>query len=517
MTRRAVLTFGLVLALLALAVLVPPRWPTGSPSAVVPACAARPEADCLLDIGTAILLAERESSPGSSWFGPLVAAGRLDEAEAILALHREREGASPEEARASARDGLSVIRFTHEIQAGVTLEEALASLPEANGSHLYTAGIGLLNGTFHVIPGLTPNHTPSPSDQVIVAALASRILLWASTDPERVPAWQLTRAAELFALLGDRARVLETLQLMKEHGADPVGLHEPVYEVVGSKAVLDLADLTDPSSAILLERAAMVERDDVRAAEHLQRAFDFEEIQEVWPDFSGMLRVVERAADRDLPSTTRTLADQMVQLAETESENPFRVFDHIKAAKALLRAGADRQEITEQLDRARALFPSRLQDVVAFGLISGPMQWEGSGLADEAKRGIAAVLVSLGDVERGVELLHAMTYPEQGWLDLTELDLPVPVLDALLGAARRQLPSESAAYVAGQFARKIISSERTPQQDAWALKVARELARVPQPWRFTRVRQPRRWPSWRSIRATRRLGSARWKLWHARP
>lgn len=250
--------------------------------------------------------------------------------------------------------------------------------------------------------------------------------------------------------------------------------------MAGPGTVLALADPSDTSFANLLQRAGEAEEDPALAAQHFTRAFDLYARETPWPDFDLMLRIVKAISERGLASHARVLADRMVQLANDSAGAPFHMFHRLDAAQALHDSGAARDAVSEQIAIAVSQFPSDGSDIVGVGLISGLMRWEPSGLADNARAGIAGLTAEIGDIETAVALLDQVTHPVTAWTKLTDRDLPVAALQTLREAASRQLPAEDAAYVAARLAHMAVVFRRSTDHEAWALRVAWDLGADPQ-------------------------------------
>ena len=275
-------------------------------------------------------------------------------------------------------------------------------------------------------------------------------------------------AAKLRAALGDRGGAVEVLRKMNTRDLPGhmwlSGISVELLQVVGLDAALALADPSKRTFPKLLLRAGSAEPDPTKAAEHLARAFDIHSSRSPWPGFNLMLRVVAAAADRGLLQEARIFADRMVELAAIYADAPFGVFHGLDAAEALHLADAAPDEVSQQISLAVSQFPESGSEAVALGLVSGPMLWESSGLADEARGRVAAISAEIGDLDTTARMLDRLSEPMTQWLYLTDRDLPVAALDALRETAWRLLPAEDAAYVTGQFARMIVADGRTFDQ-----------------------------------------------------
>lgn len=455
----------------------PPQKATRAKAA---ACRESPHPECLLDLGVALLLDQRELTSSNSWLANFAMSGRIDDAEAVFRGLAERSGASPDDAAKSARRVTGRYRLATELRAGIILDAALATLPEVDGSDLWLVGLDLLGRRPFGRPASFASEAPGDAERELVAALATRILAWNRSSPQRAQDYHLEYAAKLRAALGDRDGTVEVLREMSTRDLPGhmwlSGLSVELLQVVGPDAALALADPLDRTFPTLLLRAGSAEQDPTKAAEHLAGAFEIHASRSPWPDFNLMLRVVKAAADRGLAQETRVFADRVVELAESYAEAPFGVFHGLDAAEALHLADAASDEVSQQISLAVSQFPESGSEAVALGLVSGPMLWESSGLADEARGVVAAISAEIGDHETSVRMLGRLSEPVPQWLYLMDRNLSVATLDVLHEAVWRLLAPEDAAYVTGQFARMFVMHERTFARKAWALRIARELA-----------------------------------------
>jgi hypothetical protein len=486
--RRLTLLLAATMAGFAVAVLTSSPPPPKAPSrAAVSACRDAPDADCLLAIGTA-LLAPDAMRAHAHWVSALDAAGRLDTAADLLIAAAVRDGATPEAALRQVRRDLAGRYLARELARGGTLGEAVASVPEVDGAALSFAARRIMGRPTDGWLGLLPPEDPDPEERETAAEIAQLFFAWAETDPARVRDHHAEDLVDLYVLLGDRDGAAAALGLARSRGRDLKSISDDAFRLLGPETVLADIDRSDPGNAILLERAGSAEPDDAKAAAYLSHAFAIHATRDLWPDHHDMLRVVRRARDRSLPAA-RSLAHRMADLAEHEGINPFRAFAHLDTAMALLETGAGEGEVRAQLGRARALFPSDPNARVAVGLVSGPMQWERFGLADEARGQSAAILLRLGDLDAAVAELAASREPLPVWLGLVRADLPVLLRDRLVAAAFLTLPEEEAQIFAARMltwniwapwvqttATRIAS--HTGGTEAWGADLALSLAQV---------------------------------------
>lgn len=449
-------------------------WEKDSSADQIAACRSNVTADCLLDIGV-LLMSQKQSQridtrPGTQ----LAALGRLEDAQALFLQQALDRGQTKEAASVTALRAISTHQLLAELNVGLDLEAALLEVPYAHVGNLWLAGLELLGEDPYGVRPFHSGEPPLPHSSSVVAAMASHIVLWVKTGSPKSSAWQLKYAAELRARLGDQAGVLEVLQQM-EFNAQSAIFSEHVFRVAGVDAVLTMVQQSEGSYPHSLLVAAGAESDSERAEALLSKAFDIFANRKVWPDFGLMERAVRRGADLGYLTHARSLADRMAELADT-TEYPFEVFAHIDTANALYFAGAEPTAVAARLDVAESLFPGDPSQVVAVGLIGGPMQWEKSGLAREARWQIASVAAYIGDIDRAKRMLDGLDEPVTAWLGFVAENLPVSSLSQLMVFAEQKLPPHDYAYVAGQFARFSATSERSTQHHEWALGLARDVA-----------------------------------------
>lgn len=449
-------------------------WEKDSSADQIAACRSNVTADCLLDVGV-LLMSQKQSQridtrPGTQ----LAALGRFEDAQALFLQQALDRGQTTEAASVAALQAISTHQFLTALTATLDVDEALVRVPFADAGNLWLAGLDLLGEDPYGVRPFHSGEPPSPHSSSLVAAMASRIVLWVETGSPKSSAWQLKDAAELRARLGDRVGVLEVLQLM-ESNAQSATFSEHVFKVAGVDTVLAMVQRSEGSYPHSLLAAAGAVASNERAEALLSEAFDIFASRKIWPEFGLMERVVRRSADLGYLTHARSLADRMAELADT-TEYPFEVFAHIDTANALYFAGAELTAVAARLDVAESLFPGDPSKVVAVGLIGGPMQWEKSGLAREARWQIASVAAYIGDIDRAKRMLDGLDEPVTAWLGFVAENLPVSSLSQLMVFAEQKLPPHDYAYVAGQFARFSATSERSTQHHEWALGLARDVA-----------------------------------------
>ena len=478
MIRGFLLAGGLAVAATAL---LAEDHPKGLSPDAWTACHADPEPECLVDAGIAALREKPKSRESSNWLRPLLLFGRYDAVEDLLVLRSEGTDGTEAQARAVAAALRQQFELLRKLQAGIGLDEALEDAPDIEGAHLLTAAHDFIGRGERGFLDLSRGDNLSPSEREVVREIAARLLVWASADPPRAARHDLEDAAELYALLGDRRGVEAVLEAMPALGADPLHLSPEVMAVVGPETVLAMSDPGERFFPLMLLNAGTAEADPEQASRYFERAFERYVTDGPWPDFSLMLRVVTLALDRGLPEAAADLADRMAVIALEDPSRPFYVFHQLYAAEALLVTGAPRWRVTAMLALAEASFPGRPDKVIATGLISGRMEWAGSGLGDAAKGAITVLSARLGDHRTALRMLSNPEHPKWQWVGhLSAADLEVEVLEILYARLWESLPFEDAAYVSGQWIRQIASGADLPEdRKAWALRTARALAADP--------------------------------------
>ena len=445
------------------------------------ACHADPGPECLVDAAIAALREKPKSLESTSWLRPFLMFGRYDAVEDLLVLRSESTDGTEAQARAVAAVLRQQFEVLRKLQVGIGLDEALEDAPDIEGAHLLTAAHDFIGRGERGFLDFSRGGDLSSSEREVVRGIATRLLAWGSADPPRAALHDLKDAAELYALLGDRHGVEAVLEAMPALGADPLHLSPEVMAVVGPETVLAMSDPGERFFPLMLLNAGTAEADPEQASRYFERAFERYVTDGPWPDFSLMLRVVTLALDRGLPEAAADLADRMAVIALEDPSRPFYVFHQLYAAEALLVTGAPRGRVTAMLALAEASFPGRLDKVIATGLISGRMEWAGSGLGDEAKGAITVLSARLGDHRTALRMLARPDRPKWQWAGyLSAANLEVEMLDILYVRLWESLPFEDAAYVSGQWIRQIASGADLPQdRKAWALRTARTLAADP--------------------------------------
>lgn len=456
--------------------------PPGVSREALKGCTELPTRDCLLDIGAARLHASKTLPDSLTWIPPFAESGRLDEAEAILDQAALR-GAVPDKMLSVDRRIITEFRIRDALRAGKPLDQVLRESLQSRPFRL--GGIGRSIRARNSYLGLGPYRPAvlSTGDLGAIRAIAEQIVIRAESEPTRWALEELDDAADLFATLGDRDRVLHVVALMKQNGVDPRGLREPIFRMIGSAPILELVGESDSSYWHMLRRAGTTEPDDAKAANYLRRSFEVAETGQIWPNSGQMLRVIKDARARGFETLAEALSDRLLQSATDTLDQPFGVFRLLDAAKGRAAVGAEAMEVANILARAEANFPKSPSTVVAIGLNAGPMAWGPFGLADEAYGIIAAVSAEIGDVETAIRALELGSDKIQLWLGLAPHDIAPADLDRLLSEARRSLSSEDASYVTGQLLRRFVDFDDGSSRGDWALKIARTLYHDPKAMR----------------------------------
>jgi hypothetical protein len=440
------------------------------------ACKAAPSAECLADLAVQVGLADRAPPAYLREAAVLPKLGRFDQAQALADHMRKAQVASG--SKAPEYDGLASHRIAAHVRGGMTAEQAVAQVPDANHGALWIAGLDLLGRNPY---GLPKSETAAPESAILaaVAGLAdSLVAMDAGLNPhERSTA--LEYAAELRALLGDVDGAKAAVALLPKDIPDPLPLSATLTLVVGPDVALSLCPPQAQCREYALRFAAAAAPPD-RAKALLTEAFDLG-ANAHYPDADQMRDTVETALDLGLAELALSLARRLDQVTVTR-KGIFPVFDHLDAAHALQAAGADPAEVRAALARAKAELPGGATDtIVGFGVVSGPIAWDGSGLGAEALRSMALIHTRLGEVDQALPLIEQAGDPVYSWQDVLVADLPTATLDQLLAAASAVLPSEDFAFRRAALARDVLLSDAPDAATRdWAVALARSsLAEAP--------------------------------------
>lgn len=436
--------------------------------AEVVACHDTPNADCLIAIGVALYLegASEIDDPRNAL--NLIALGRIDEARAISTTMKDM----PPVHRLALKTALARLELRQALAQSGNLREIVQQTPDIDAGLLHLTALNLLSQDVDGFPNDVSLRVPGPREQAIVAKIATLILELADSMRAGRARIYLPHAANLFAELGDTAGVRQAVVLLPP-GSGPVELSRLAFEVGGVDELLAQLDRLGPLQPTDLLTAAGAAQDPNRAMGLVNRAYTMAKSQEPWPDFEMMNRAVDRSRELGHIEQAMRLARDMAKQA-SETRYPFAAFANLDAAQALLVAGAERDEVAASLDRAEGLFPSDPDARVAFGLASGAMRWEASGLKDEAMAKLAYLSARLGDLDRAKRALVQVDDP-MNWHGLDDASMQRPAIDALLDFAAQRLPPDEHAYLVGQTIRMAVVQERSEADHAWALRRARLL------------------------------------------
>lgn len=440
------------------------------------ACTAAPSAECLADLAVEAGLADRSPPAYLRDAAVLPKLGRLDQAQALADHTRKAQLASG--SKAPEYDGLASHRIAALVQGGMTAEQAFAQVPDAHYGTLWIAGLDLLSRNPYGLPK-SETAVTEPATLAAVAGLADTLVAMdAGLNPhERSTA--LEYAAELRALLGDVDGAKAAVALLPKDIPYPLPLSATLTLVVGPDVALSLCPPQAQCREYTLRFAAAAASPD-RAKDLLTEAFDLG-ANAHYPDGDQMRDVVETALDLGLAEFAVSLARRLDQVTVTR-KGIFPVFNHLDAAHALQAAGADPAEVRAALARAKAELPGGAADtIVGFGLVSGPIAWDGSGLGAGALRSMALIHARLGKVDQALPLIEQAGDPVYSWQEVLVADLPTATLDQLLAAAALSLPPEDFAFRRAALARDMLVSDAPDAATRdWALALAQQaLAQAP--------------------------------------
>ncbi|WP_341864020.1 hypothetical protein [Gymnodinialimonas sp. 57CJ19] len=383
----------------------------------VATCVAAPTAQCLTDVGIALALRGRDPSAYGHQVDLLAAMGRFDQA---LTLRGRLTGSTPEPTAAEVGRSVASHRVTHALAAGMPLADAVAQTPGADGGTLYISALSLLGGNPYGTP-LPPRPDPTPEALATVADMADTIMRLATADPAQPRIYQMLYAAELHARLGNADAVVDVLAALPPTDTPPVTLPTEVMALIGSDRALRLFRAAGGGGdARILLRAAAVEPDPARAAEHLQTAFAAFAEEQPWPDHRWMAATTRAVADLGLADVALQMARDLDTSAQTDPAFS-RQFAHIAATQALIDAQAPEAEVRAALARAEAGISPR------------------SRPGNDARRALAQLRARLGDVAAATRWLDGIDRPSHAWGAMFGPDVPDTRRDALLEAAQSDL------------------------------------------------------------------------------
>ena len=437
------------------------------------ACKSEPSSQCLTDLGVNLAINARPLPPYMREVGMLAQMGRIEDALALELRVVSEKDRPPENVEATVNRRLASHRITAAIRNGIDLDTAIVRTPDVDPGVLWVSALDLLGRNPY---GARTGPRIIPDDQVlgVVSGLAERIARMAQEEPALPQTSHLVYAAELQTALGNRTEVIQLLEALPRTNDLRINPSEDLIRLVGSRPALQLYREAGGSHPNILLTAASAETDLSLATEYLERAFTDFSSEEPWPDFDWMERTVERAANLGLQSLALEMARELGNQADT-APSAFPVFPHIKAARALMIAGADESEVQDRLERAQTIFPQNDKEIVGIGFVSGAIAWGSSGLDAQARREIANLRARLGEVDATIQIMDGIDDPVFAWNDMLTSEIPIETLDGLLDAASDALAREEHAYIRAQHAQEMLFSGGTEEQKFWAQEAATAL------------------------------------------
>lgn len=431
-------------------------------------CRDRPDADCLIDIGVALYLDSRLENADPKLVSSLISVGRIDEARAVSSVIKNARPVF----RSLIEGAFTRLQLRRALAQGEDIRGIIRETPGISAGILHLTALNLLGHDVDGFPDDVSLHPPGPKERALVADIAAAIIEKTNGMRAEGAHTYLADAANLYAEIGDAVGVREAIARLTP-GDGIVLLSQQAFELGGVEEIvanLDRLGLLKPTNLLAAAGAA---HDPKQARLFIERAYTIAAGQEPWPDFKAIGRVVERSRTLGHADQALALARKMAVLA-SETRFPFEVFANLDAAHALLDTGAGSEEVRTGLDRAERLFPADPDTVVAFGLVSGPMRWEGAGLKDEAMARFAYLNARLGDLDRAKRALERIEDTAQ-WHGLDDAPMPRPSIDAILDFAAERLSADEHAYLVGQTVRMAAILERPATDRDWSLQRARLL------------------------------------------
>jgi hypothetical protein len=449
-------------------------FPAESPASA--ACAKAPSAACLADLAVEAGLADHSPPPYIRDLKVLPMMGRFDQAQTLL--DHLRAAQEPRPTPAQRWDHLTSHRIAAGIRNGMTVADAIATVPDAISGYLYIAALDLL-GRNPYGPIAPPMPAPDAVTLKAVAGLADVLVgMETGLNPyQRSSA--LSDAAELRVLLGDVAGAKDAIALMPTDLPDPQALGATLTLAVGPDIALAFCPPQEQCRPYALRYAAAAAPPE-QAKALLTEAFDLA-ANAPYVDSDAMSDVVDAAVDQGRMDLALGFARRMVDVAANR-KGVFPAFPHIHAAHALLAAGAPPEEVRASLARAETEFPDGAPDtIVGVGIVSGPIAWAGGGLKAEARRNMALIRAQLGDLDHVFALMQNIEDPYFAWGEVLVPDLPVATLRQLLDAAKAAMTAQEFARLKAHLAQNIFLSDTTDAATRdWALALARTaLAEAP--------------------------------------
>ncbi|MEM0950416.1 MAG: hypothetical protein AAGK37_23705 [Pseudomonadota bacterium] len=324
---------------------------------------------------------------------------------------------------------------------------------------------------------LEPRIRPDAQTLDIVSDIADRMAEMARRREGPLRMTFLMYAAEMQAALGNRAEALRLLEELPKTD-NPFSIpSEELIRLVGSQDVLRLYQEAGGERSIILLSVASAETDTDLATGYLEEAFTAFSSETPWPDYDWMERIVEGAARLGFQALALDLAQELAHKVDT-APSVFPVFSHLKAARALMVAGADDDAVQDRLEHAERQVPASDRQIVGTGVVSGLIAWGSSGLSAQARREMANLRARLGETDAAVQIMEGIDDPVFAWSDMLTSDIPIDAVDRLLDAARDVLSSEGHAYTRAAQAQEMVL-EGTEQQ-SWARATATALLQTEQ-------------------------------------
>lgn len=410
--------------------------------------------------------------------GMLAQMGRIGDALALELRVVSEKNRPPENIQATVDRRLASHRITAAIRNGIDLDTAIERTAGVDPGVLWISALDLLGRNPY---GVRTGLRIIPDDQVldVVSDMAERIARMAHEEPERQRTSHLMHAAELQTALGNRTEVIRLLEALPETSDPFINPSEDLIRLIGSLDALRLFREAGGNRPNVLLTAASAETDLSLATAYLERAFTEFSSNEPWPDFVWMERTVERASDLGLQALALELARELGNQADT-APSAFPVFPHIKAARALMMAGADEGEVQDRLERAQSDFPQNNREIVGIGVVSGAIAWGSSGLDAQARREIANLRARMGEINSAVQIMDGIEDPVFAWNDMLTSEIPIETVGGILDAARDELSREEHAYIRAQHAQEMLFFGEDEEQQFWAHETATALLQTEQ-------------------------------------
>lgn len=459
--------FAAALALLAIVLLPDARVAESR----VTACRQAPTPVCLAELGTDLAMTEAKLPAYLREVDWLARLGHLEAAYNLEKRVQLNKGKMAEEAQAAADRRLANHRLAAALRNGRSLKAAIEETPAVGPGDLWIAALTLLGRSPHGDPPDTPK-VPEGDLANLLSEMALRIEELAQQDTH---AYHLVKAAEIRAILGERAAALATLSRLPRKEPRALSFSEELFRAVGTGPALAAYESTGATRPHILLNAALAEDDASRKELLLRTAFTAYMDERPWPDFDWMGTTVRRAIAAGQPDVALDLARRTAETARTV-KYPFQIFANIHSAEALYVAGAPAQEVRASIDFALNLFPEDQNQYIATGVHMGPILWKSSGLATQARRSIATLLLQLNDVGAARRILQGVERDKIfTWVDVLDPAVAPRHYDQILVWAGEALAEDEFAYVRASFATSLMQASPSDEQRRWALATTQNL------------------------------------------